>query len=191
MESDIRQFAQTAVFAALGSVAIGFLFFSSSVFHLSSPAFQLVATGIFGGIVLATSSVTSIQKSVAVVILATFAYETLLKPFGAALIVRDVSFLLGMGATIILYRVYFHPRLESIHLARPLVLGALLALNGILMTKILQFVIPLFFEYSQLPPTAEATNLALEFLIGIGLGVGNEMCTMPPNWWARLLPARA
>ncbi len=190
MESDLRQFIQTAVFAALGAIALGFLFFSSSVFQISSPAFQFIAAGIFGGIVLATSSLTSIPKSLAVVILATFVHETFLKPFGTVLILRDVSFLLGIGATIILYRVYFHQRLESIHLARPLVLGALLALNGILITKILQFVIPVFFEYSTMPNTAEATNLALEFLIGIGLGVGNELRTMPPNWWSRLLPAR-
>ncbi len=175
METSIQRFVQKAVFAASSSILIGLLFFGTRVFDYSRSEFQFVAFGIFGAIILAVSDSTSTSKSVAVVVLVVVVQEAFTRPFTAYLVLRDILFLLGIGFTIILNRSFFAERLKATRVARPLVLAGMLALNAIVVTEILKFVHPILFEGAVGSFAFVAQNLSLQFLIGIGLGVGKEL----------------
>jgi len=189
MESDIFKFALRILFPVLCSIIIGLILSGTAVFDPSSTTFQFVSFGLFGGLVLATSAVTSVQKSFVALILGAFFYELVFTPFGTHLIVRDAFFLLGIGTTIILFRSYFYGRLNTTALARPLVLGAMLALNGIIVTFVLTFVFSAFFDGIHVPGNAFSANLSLEFLIGIGLGIGDELTQLTKQQWKTLFQA--
>ena len=174
MKTDIHRFFLKFILSFGGSILVGILFFGSSVFLFAHSAFQFVGFGIFGAVILTSAHLTSPSRSFAVVILATVLYECALTSFGTRMIFRDVFFLLGIGAMIVFYCLYFYKNLEAIPVARPLVLAAMLALNGIIITAVLSVVIQFALEGTPVPFAAIGQNLSLEFLIGIGLGVGDE-----------------
>ena len=189
MESDISKFVLRILFPILGSILIGLMFLSTTIFQISSSAFQFVGFGIFGAIVLATTKVTSSQKSFVALVLAAFFYELILFPLGTHLIIRDVLFLLGIGSAIIVFRSYFYQRLNGTIVARPLVLAAMLAINGIVITYILRFAFSFFFEGIHEPAAAASANLGFGFLIGLGLGAGDEFAELSKQQWKLLFQA--
>ena len=187
MVADFRKFGLKVISVAFCSMLIGLIFAGSSIFLADQPVFQFVALGVLGGILLATAELTSARKSIAVLGFATFFHLILFPPFGTHLYVRDILFLLGSGGTIILYRFFFYERLHSFHPARPLVLAALLGLNAILVTTILSAILNAILDGNQTPLSAVPGNLSLQFLIGLGLGTGDEISGFQKREWRHVL----
>jgi hypothetical protein len=187
MKPDLQKFFLGVVSPILGSIVVGFVFFGGSIFQTMSVTFQFVAFGIVGGLMLATTKVATVSRSFVVLVVITVFYEFMLMPFKTVNIVRDILFLFGIGSTIILYRSYFSKRMDGTSIAHPLVLSALLALNGVVVTTILRFVVPLSFEADREISISMIQNLSFEFLIGLGLGIGEELSGLLRQWWQPIL----
>jgi hypothetical protein len=178
MESDLGNFVRTVVCSLGCSVLVGFLLFGPAVFQTASIGFQLVSFGAFGALLIATIRVVSIQKFFAAVVLIGFLYEYVITPSGFAMILRDSFNLLGITGTIILFYRSIHKRLEELPLVRPLLVAAMLALNGVVVTLLLIVVRQIFYGAITFHGGIILQSLSMGFLLGFGLGTGDELNTL-------------
>ena len=175
-EQKVKQFVLTTVFAALGAVAVGFLFLRQNIFEVRLPAFVFLSGGLTDGIIFSTLRVASIRNSLAIVFLIVLAHVVLNRPIFWVYALRDALFVLGLSAALFVFLRYFFEHYRGQRVGRPLILSSLVAIAYTFVTVILD----LAFLFSGGAPTlnlAQAVyfNLAQGFLLGIGLGAGIEL----------------
>lgn len=175
-EQKVKKFILTTVFAALGAVAVGFLFLRQNIFEFRLPAFVFLSEGLTGGIIFSTLRASSIRNSLAVVFLLVLTHVVLNRPIFWVYALQDALFVVGLSAALFVFLRYFFERYCEQRVGRPLILSSLVAIAYAFITGILDFT----FLLSRGAPTLNLAQavyfiLAQGFLLGIGLGVGIEL----------------
>jgi hypothetical protein len=173
---DIKNFFQIVIVGTLSCIILGYLFFQSNVFQLTHSAFGFILFGLMGSTTFAVLRSSSVSKAAATLLILVVLNEVLTKPPEWHFIVRDVLFALSIGTSVFVFHRMFYKQLSVIRMARPLILGSLIAVSATLVTVVLLLVLSAFSTTFRADPMHSITvNLSIGFLIGIGMGIGFEL----------------
>lgn len=173
---DIRNVLQIVIAGTLSCIVLGYLVYQSSVFQLTHPAFGFILFGFMGSTTFAVLRTSSVSKAAATLLMLVVLSEVLTKPPEWHFILRDVLFALSIGTSVFVFHRMFYKQLSLIRMARPLILGSLIAISATLVTVVLVLVLSLFSTTFRADPLHSITvNLSNGFLIGLGMGIGFEL----------------
>jgi len=172
----IIRFVVTTIFAAIGTIILGFIFLRSAVFEMNISASQFITFGIIGGVIFSTFRFLS-KRQAAIAILLLFVLDMLLQHSTVwRLVLRDILCYLGFIIALFIFTYYYFDKLRQVVIGRILVLSSVIALNYVIITGILYSVFRVSAEKFDLNLLQMVYfNLAQGFLIGLGLGTGIEV----------------
>ncbi len=171
----IIRFAATSLFAAAGTIIIGFIIFQSAIFQMNNNAFQFVAFGIVGGIIFSTFRFLSRFQATAAMLLLFVLDMALERSTTWKFILPDVLYYFGFTIAIFFFAYYYFDKLHGVIIGRVLMLSSIAALSYVVITIILYLVFLVTSnEFGLNLLQMIYFNLSQGFLIGFGLGAGIE-----------------
>lgn len=170
-----KQFALSALLAAVASIIIGLVFWGRAMFAEMRIGFQFLSFGISGGILFSSFRFLKKWISVVVFLVLIVLVEVGLHGADRHFIWQDALYFVALSGALFVFARYYFPKLAGAVFSRILTISSLLAAFYILVTVIFYFVfaanpaIPRF-NLSQMI----YYDLAQGYLLGFGLGAGIE-----------------
>jgi hypothetical protein len=176
--SMLKSILQNSLIAALVCLLAGIMVYGFDVFDIHRTAFQFVSTGILGSLFFFTLRQAGIRHAL-LVLLVFFIIMTglLTQGYRHGMLLRDALYVTAVGLTLYLFSSRIYRKEDPRRWLYPVILGALMGALMMFTTVLLALIIhlPGTMSWAAFFPHIWPV-IAMNFVIGLGLGTGFVLC---------------